>query len=984
MGDCAHGVMLFELDRVAGELQDQIMIVKLRPASRLAVAISLVLAACATAQSGQTGSPVYESPNPEPPEEGGGIDNGEEPGVGAPSEDVMPEPPEVPGEVLGVGDHLLVAGRSGLAIYDVTSPNEPVEVGRLRIDGFASLLSADGLGKIALSVTETTRYQGTEIPAERLPPLVWRVLEVDASNPAEPRVTASFDVPAGTIGVVPDVTGYTLLGAERDNGEGQACAFQGGIELPSLPDPVRLLSVARFAALGGALVETGRRELSSGYLRISSDQSHVIRASSPPGDEPGAELELEVIELGSLASVLSVRVPASALGAASSGLISADYAGGVLVFAAGSRVLGFDDTGAALAPLSGSGNIGGVKFLPGGELIRLQGAASGLARLDRSAAQPLLSFVAGADRRAGWLEPFGDGFISLSGSGAGDNQSLSVATYGMAAGALELRDALDMALPYNLSWYPGGSFRVDAASERVLYFFPSQNGDVTRLSVIGNDAGQIVASEVVDTERVLRAPWLGADAAYAVADGTLSVLSIEAASGLSLSAAPPTTVVPKNVRAELAHAGQIWAAHRRDNGQTSLSVRDAEFAEPRLVEIPHAVENLVPIDDTHLLVFGFWVTGECDTWRELGGSNFAECGPDAGNGVSIVAADAAGPRVVTSFPLNSFMEGRPEPGIEQSINWNGYFQTAESTWALLATFVERCGSAESCERLGVPAYTSFGTSGCASGQECDSSVQTFTSGSRAESWLFSLDVSDPEAPVLSRATRGGGRNDFHETYENDVGNVLLRRDVSAGTEWAFTVQEPLYDAAGSSINDAHGNGMSRWHVQTIQRAGDGLAFDPLVNVPGVAIGLGSAPSGQLRTYTLEPAYRADGEQYMHFHQLRIESAGAFIEHSLDVGQYVEGAQARDGWIALLTHPENMCVEGSTYSLVAVDVSGAAPVLSEPLILPGPPDYGWSVRGYDRAAVEPGLIHLGGGPAGQGRLLVDLRTSPPSIVSYETR
>jgi hypothetical protein len=440
----------------------------------------------------------------------------------------------------------------------------------------------------------------------------------------------------------------------------------------------------------------------------------------------------------------------------------------------------------------------------------------------------------------------------------------------------------------------------------------------------------------------------------------------------------------RNVRRETEHAGRFWTAHRKDTGETSLMVRESRFAEPALVDIPHAVENLVPLGDSHLLVFGFWVSGQCDSLRELNPDTFPECGLDGGNGVSIVAADAAGVRVVQSFPLSSFMEGRPPEGLDQSLDWHGYFQVDDSKWALLARFHQGCSSVESCEALGVPAYTSFGTSGCGPGQQCDTSVREFVSGSKVESWLFALDVSNPAAPALSPAIRGGGRSDIYEAYDNDLGNALFHYENAAGSGWGYPVEAPVYNADGNSVVDAHGNALTRWYVQLIETSGGALSFGEQVNLPGAPVGL--APrAGALEpiAFTLEPAYRSSGEQYMQLHQTRIEAGHAFIEQSLDVGRHVAGAQASEGLIALLRAPEEFCAEGATYELVVADLRGDEPRLSAPLVLEGPPDYHWGLSTYDRAAEPAGVLFIAGGPAPGGQLVVDISSDPPSILRYET-
>ncbi len=965
---------------------------RLHPAEALTgIGLILALGACAATESGQTGSPVYESPSPELPEDGGGI-SGE--GNDNPAPEVLPEPPPVPSESALVGSHLLVAGSAGLAIYDVASPQAPLEVGRLALEGEARLLRADSLGRVAVSLFAPTRYTGASIPNQPLPSQVWRVLEVDATDPSRPSAGSSFNVPAGSAAVLADAAGYTVLGGQVEQRE-RGCGLQGEIDIVRPPARVLSLWLERFEPAGGALVSAARRELPAGHFRISSDQSHVIALGVPASDMQSAPFDVSVIEPSSLATVFSTVVSPSELGA-SAQLVSADYAQGVLTLAGGSRLLAFDTASAQpLAPLATSAAIHGLRFMPGGELLALDGDSPRLVRLNRGAA-PSLSLVplaagtpaltVGPSGHPGSFQPFGAGFIVVSGPASANGQSLRAASYAInAAGELEAQAALQTSWPFSTNWYGGIPWRIDAARERLSYALPTDDSDLGRAGLIALIDGQLVRSELVTTARLSMGPLLSGEAAYAVAGGTLQALTVEASpSGVSLEAQPPITVALSNVRREVEHAGRLWTAHRKDTGETSLMVRSRPFDEPRSVNIPHAVENLVPVGDSHLLVFGFWVSGQCDTLLELDADTFPECGPDSGNGVSIVAADAVGARVVQSFPLSSFMEGRPPEGIEQSLDWHGYFQVDDSKWALLARFHQGCSSVESCEALGVPAYTSFGTSGCGPGQECDTSVREFVSGGKSESWLFTLDVSNPAAPELSPAIRGGGQSDIYEAYDNDLGNALFHYENATGGVWGYPVETPVYNAQGNSVVDAHGNALSRWYVQLIETSGGGVSFGEQVNLPGAPVGLvPGAGAVEPVALTLEPAYRSNGDQYMQLHQTRIEAGYAFIEQSLDVGRHVAGAQASEGLIALLRAPEEFCSEGANYELVVADLRSEEPRLSAPLVLGGPPDYGWGLSAYDRASEPAGVIFIVGGPAPGGRLVVDISSDPPSIIRYET-
>jgi hypothetical protein len=299
----------------------------------------------------------------------------------------------------------------------------------------------------------------------------------------------------------------------------------------------------------------------------------------------------------------------------------------------------------------------------------------------------------------------------------------------------------------------------------------------------------------------------------------------------------------------------------------------------------------------------------------------------------------------------------------------------------MARFVERCSSRETCDQFGIPAYESSGSGACSSDAEsCDTGIQTFVSGNRSESRLFELDVTDPAAPELFGAAHGGGRQFYSEVLNGDLGQVLLGADVPERQTWAYAVEENVYDAQGNSVRDAAGHGITRWHLQTVERGADGLSFRPLVSVPGRAVAVLDADAGSV--VSLEPAFDADDRQHVWLRQLEVRDGFAFVQSSLDVGEFVDAGRMTDGLLPLLRQPADACSEDGTYELLVADLRSGEPRLSAPLALSGPPDYSWGFSSYDAPPTEPGIAHVWGGPLSGGRLSVDLSTDPPRIVSYE--
>jgi hypothetical protein len=337
---------------------------------------------------------------------------------------------------------------------------------------------------------------------------------------------------------------------------------------------------------------------------------------------------------------------------------------------------------------------------------------------------------------------------------------------------------------------------------------------------------------------------------------------------------------------------------------------------------------------------------------------------------------------VRSLPLSSYLEGRPPQGIAQGIDWQGFLPVTDGKLALWARFRQECGSTESCAELGVPAYTSYGTSGCSSGQTCDSSVREFVSGSLIQSWLFVLDLTDPDAPTLEPAVRSGAQFWGAETYQQSLGSRLLGYETSQGQVWGYPVDEPVYNAQGNSVFDAQDQALHRWYVQLVDDRAGAPRFDGKISVPGQAVLLadGSLAGGAAEhtAYTLEPRSMPGGQQSVWLHRVRIENGGARIEQSLELGPDVVETRASGHLISVLSGPKDYCASDSAYRLQVVDADGAQLTLSRALSLPTS-HYGWG----GSAPAADGIITLRGGPAqAGGTLSVDLGSDPPSIVGYE--
>ena len=949
-----------------------------------------VLAACAS-DSGQTGSPAseppeYETPGRKPPEQPGGGTNG---GVGetpdSPPEQVLPRPAPAPapGSTALIGDRLLVAARGSLAVMDVTTPTAPSLLGRLPIEGDPGMLQARSLDRVIVSVYGAPHGASTQIPEVDVPSAQAELIEVDASAPAAPAIVRRDLVPEGSAGIVVREGGYTALGGTIEDGPATCAGAGGGTllpDLPSQPKPIVSLWLSRF----GADASTGdeRREFGPGHWQLASDEAHAIRLGTPANASVSGDLEIEVVNLSSLETVYSVTVGSTALGTPASLQPSADFSGGVLVVAAGPRLLAFDAaTGSPLLPVTTSSAIQGLRFLDD-STIGLDAAGSPLARLDRQSAAPALSLVpVSGGQFVGSLMPFGDGYLSLEGTGGGATpQLLRASSYRIdETGTLVLVDELQTDWYFSTNWNNGTPWHVDPESARISYVMPVDNGDEARIGVIRLAGSELQGSNLASVGRMPPAPLLHGDAVLPFSGGLLSPVRISEA--LTLEALPPTTLALDWVWFEVEHAGLIFARHRKDTGETYVSVRSGAFGEPLYLDVPHGVDALLPIDDGHLAVLGLAMWGLCDTLRETNPADFPECGPNNGNGVTILDIEGSDVGVGPTVELSSFMAGSPPQGVNRSLDWHGYLGVGPGKWALWGNLRDECTSDASCAALGVPAYRSMGSGGCSSNQVCDTGPIEFISGSSSASWLFVLDVTDPDAPVLEPAIREGEELRAGAEHYSDLRQWLLGYESSGGNIWAYPHQEYVPNAEGNWVDDGHGGNLSKWYLQLLETADGSVSFDERINVPGETVlltpGTGSA---EHIAYTLEPRYDDSDEQSMALDRVRIQNGGAFVEERLDLGKRLVATQPTEGFIAALTAPEEYCVEFTTYELRVADTRGATLALSQALPLPLPlSGVGWYLSG----SPEPGVVELSGGPARfSGRLKVDVTADPPAIISYE--
>jgi hypothetical protein len=960
----------------------------LYPKTALAIAcvgLGLALAACSSEDSGQTGSPNhdptdYESPAPVAPTGGGSESNGD--GGGRP---VVAEPVPTPSPATLVESTLLVGGER-LSLLDVTTAAEPSVLGRLETGGNTRILSAPALDRVVLLVTGAPRYSGETLPDTPLPWREQRIVELDASHPAAPQVVSTFAAPGETQAVVDLGAGYALLGA-RYGASGRACGDVAEIEQP--PPPLESTWLSRYSNEGEVGAE---RSFGPSLFIVSSDQTHVVRLATDPEGTIGEDAELELIELTTLETVLSTSVD----GRDFTGAFGADHADGLLLLGGGNLVFGWDvASGSALEPLATSSPIGGVRFLPGGELAALSGGGNGLVRVDGDGGLELVALPEGGTvlEASDALQPFGDGFVALGGVVLASSPRVAAKRYALdESGALSFVDELVT------DWYywAARTFRVDASTQRVTYVLPIDDTDRGSVGVIAAVDGALRASPLAEMAVFDPAPIplensLLASTAHAVQ-------SIEVALGAtSPSLAPGDVVVTgvESVRDELEHAGLLFTLHRTDTGRTSVRYRAGEYATATNIELSHAANALVPVDSTHVVVLGLAFSGQCEELIEEYGNDFSECSIDKRNGASVLTIDGSAVTLSSSVELTNDLLPATAEGAEQWLDWSGFLALENGSLALLGSRTEVCTTEATCAAIGAVAYStsggggspgSCGSASCEPAPEPEPPSEVY--GSVRQSLLLPVTVGPGSEAELGAPVLGGARNDISEVYRYDVAHALLEYAGEDGPVRGYNVREPIYDAEGNGVADSHGQQLARHYVQFVESNAGEASFGEKVNVPGEAVMLESAAytrEGRGRAvFTLEPAYRADDSPTTRLHRLRIEDGEAHLEESVDVGPYVAALRTPDGELALLSLPGDYCASDARYELRIAELDPAGIALSDALVLERGDGQGFGLTTYPPESAESGKVHLFGGPAWNGRLIVDVTTNPPSIAAYETR
>lgn len=947
--------------------------------------------------SGQTGSPnndpppKYDTPTPELPGIGGGS-NGETDG-GNGGANMLPRPR--PTKSHKVGDTLLLGG-SALNAIDVSDPLEPKRVARWgNTEQSVGVVSAPSLDRVAVVSFGPREYSSNELPQAPLSSYVTELVVLDLST-SEPVVVTRVELAQGSF-VLPASDGFIILSAEPV--PGPECGVSVG-EIALAGPAYSEVSAARYTWQGSELELGVERNLGLGYFDLSSDLARVFFVHGDEGTVTGV---IDALDAETLLPAYTLNVDPELLYRNYAYSVALDERDGLTLVTGDQRVIAYDlATGNEVARLTTPGVPVAINF-ESGELATVDGGG-GVVTISRGDDAPSISFVprAGSSRLPGYLRPFGDGFIEISATN--DEASyLTLTAYGaIDQGVLNATDELVTEIGYRVEIGDFGLARtpwaLDSLSGQLVLdresFVEGEARDQAALSLVSVSEGELHASEFVAAQSSYGVPVFDAGQVYYVSGTGIEAFdqgsdpatpTLEAASSLTLG------VVDRWF--DIEHAGLVFTKHRNSYGTSALSVTAADGA-AQYVDIPHAVDAIIPLDAGHVAVFGLTLPDEC-----ADGSEFAECGPNGvalqHNGVSVLSLDADGASLAGSIELSSELGEPPPAGIERDIHWQDLVKLSDERVLLLAAVVDRCDSAAECEILGVEAYTSEFTSGSSSpgcaGEGCEPAPApvsgTSTSGYRPSQWLVPIDLSNPDNPVvLAPITGGAPAQHYDEIFQDGVVSWLNVAGESG--VFAYASEQPRYNAQGNSLLDAHDAPVVRNFVQLLQADASGVAFLDSINVPGRVVAVGGAEwsgsgDAERSAFTLGVGYSEAGEPHQILRRASLKGGYAYVEEELALPFVDYGAHASGEHLALLAPPADVCAAGSAFELSVVDLSHDTLALGAPLVLPAIDGRGWTLDSWTSQATEPGEIYVFGGPAGQARAVVDITTDPPTLLRYET-
>jgi hypothetical protein len=418
---------------------------------------------------------------------------------------------------------------------------------------------------------------------------------------------------------------------------------------------------------------------------------------------------------------------------------------------------------------------------------------------------------------------------------------------------------------------------------------------------------------------------------------------------------------------------------RATDGVSYIEVRTANGDSTEL-ELPHVVDSLIAVGER---VVAFGAAGEldvCDTaakpsvepvlakGTKATSAAVDPCAPWLRPGLSVLAFDGA-PRIVKTLPHSYIHDVEVIEDVEVTANGIDDLMLEDGRLALLVNRTQRCYSQASCDRIGVKVPLTQET--CNHYPCQPRMVPNFGAAGKDTLAIYTLEAIASAAPKLVLGPVLQGSLSSEGSGLGQVGALrLVTRD-----GLALSHTEPLTDATGSLVVDAHGGSFERNYLDVITRRADGvLQAQPTVITPGrpVAV-LGN------EVYCLEPHRSGDAIE-VQLHRAAIHGQRAVTAASLDLGSGFLGALTIEDRLWVLRAPSNTCEPGASTdrssTLFSVPLTSRGPLRIGPsLMLPGSL---WLFGGAPNEA--DGMLVIAGGPAWPGgQAEVDLSNPAMPVV-----
>lgn len=948
------------------------------------------LVACTGSRTGNPNAPEYESSSRFAPDPTGGISTGHG-GEGLP---YNPAVFRSGGDFAAFFDHYLalVAPERGLLVIDVADPETPTLAGELPLHGNVYQLHADATG-VTLAILERVDVDEGSIPDTRLTNEQFRLVRVDITDPMRPRRTFDVDLDGVFWELTAHGKNYFVIEQlfERDDA---ICA--SNLQLPEEAPPVHAMKIVHYELTASAFVEREAVELPTELgLALTAGDTYLVMF----GDQS---------ETGSLRWVDfagGTLVEGGPLGFEGRP-VSADREGETLA------ILAERDDGAVVLALytldnAGTARTRGNVTLPARDTSAVSLLASGAAIVDGDNALLVDLSDLDAPRLASQLPTDVTRLVETPTGLLGLGDSDGVPSNGSSGGGtlvVSLWDASALDAPMQLGrvtteWCyscadPGGArWMLDAARNRVLIPVSPENDlapEKPSLAVFDLDPMSVsLHSEQAARVEVFR-PLTDGESAFSTGYEGLEVFPLVAGAH---EAEPVSAFLPYHEAAPIDRIEfgdqvlELW--ERETDGVFHVDVTPRGGGKTTTLELDHHGQELVAVGDRVVVIGLPWQAGECEALADQGldpteiadivGPNSSgrpgACDALRARGVSVIALDGT-PRIAGSAKITSAMDVEAIDRIEVRAQWLGYLVLEDGRLAFLAQRTQECRSHADCDRLGVPAYESFGSPGCnPQKQNCADlpAVETFVSGYKQTLGVYTLQDIDTDAPDLTLGAVLDGRFDVgsHDEGPLDLGPHVL----STQGGIALARQADVYNDEGNSVPNEHGDPIVRFFLDRVVLNDDGsLEASPPVNTPGRPVALdGDA------VYCLEPRYVGD-EITVQLHRATLRGAGAFIDASVDLGTGFLGTVTQGANLWVLRGIGDPCQPDAHAALFGVPLAATGELdKGKALDLPGG---FWGFSG--NVSSDEDTLFVRGGPHPLGWLVVDVSDpGKPEVKRYTT-